>query len=213
MSLIDLKHAFPFAVNTRTVPQDSHGWLDERHKQVFKKIITPDVHLFVELGVWLGKTTRFIAETYPQMEIVSIDHWQGSPEHANMPEVRDKLPTLYETFIANTFAYRQRVNPLRMNTVQGLKQLAMFDVDPDMFYVDAGHDTISVLEDLETIHALFPDAIIMGDDYSWRESGTKIKPVREAVRRFCDKYKLKFELPKLPTMTNMTCYQIFQGTI
>jgi hypothetical protein len=142
--------------------------------------------LVVELGAWLGLSTRFLADHAPNATVVSIDHWLGSPEHRAQSQFRGMLPTLYEAFLAACWEYRGRVIPLRMTTLQGLQTVADFGLAPDLVYVDAEHSFAAVSAELELAGSLFPGARLVGDDYDW-------PGVARAVDAFAVRHGLRVE--------------------
>lgn len=77
------------------------------------------------------------------------------------------LPTLYETFLDLCGDYRHRMVPLRMSTLDGLRVVAEHGFQPDLIYVDAEHSYEAVTADIEMSRDLFPNAVIVGDDYDW----------------------------------------------
>jgi len=130
--------------------------------------VKPGMHTIVELGAWLGLSTRRLADLAPAATIISVDHWQGSPEHQRQERYQKLLPRLYETFLPRCWAYRERVVPLRMSTVDGLRKVAEFGVQPDLIFVDAEHSFDAVTRELALARQLFPKAALVGDDYDWR---------------------------------------------
>jgi hypothetical protein len=56
---------------------------------------------------------------------------------------------------------------LKMDTLAGLRAIHGTGVVVDVIYVDACHEYSSVLAELKLCHALFPRAVIVGDDYQW----------------------------------------------
>jgi hypothetical protein len=158
-------------------PGQEQGWLGEGTEKMLSEVLSPDTKLVVELGAWLGLSTRFIASHAPNAIVVSVDHWKGSPEHMQQERFQKLLPRLFETFQARCWDYRERVVPLRMDTLQGLRTVAEHGLQPDLVYVDAEHTFEAVSAELTLARQLFPGAILGGDDYDW--SG-----VREAVRTF-----------------------------
>jgi hypothetical protein len=136
--------------------------------------------VIVELGAWLGLSTRFLAATAPRATIVSIDHWHGSPEHHQDPALQHLLPTLYESFLVNCWDRRERIIPLRMGTIEGLREIARFKLKPDLIYIDADHSFEAVQDDLATASRLFPTAALVGDDWDW-------EGVRRAVEKFAER--------------------------
>ncbi|HEV3339133.1 MAG TPA: class I SAM-dependent methyltransferase [Pirellulales bacterium] len=103
----------------------------------------------VELGSWLGLSTRFIADRAPNAVIVAVNHWRGSAEHLNDTNLQDLLPILYETFLNRCWRLRDRIIPLRMNTLEALDEIAGCGLCPDLVYLDADHSYEAVRADLE----------------------------------------------------------------
>lgn len=174
-----LREKYPWPTIKPNVLPDPQSMFS--NTQYMKKILNPNLTLIVELGSWLGGSTRFILDGAPNSVVLAIDHWKGSPEHQNN-EWSHKLPTLYETFLVNCWHYRHRLIPMKTTTLQGLQDIYDAGLRPDLFYVDAGHDYDSVMADLEKIHTLFPTSHIVGDDWGW-------PTVRNAVIDFANKHR------------------------
>jgi hypothetical protein len=158
-------------------PGQEQGWLDAGTDVMLTRALSPATRLVVELGAWLGLSTRFIADHAPGAMVVSVDHWKGSPEHVNDPRYQNLLPRLYETFQARCWEYRERVIPLRMTSLEGLSKVAECGLQPDVVYIDAEHSFEAVSAELALARRLFPGAALTGDDYDWAG-------VREAVNGF-----------------------------
>jgi hypothetical protein len=134
---------------------------------VLARELSEETKLVVELGAWLGMSSRFIAEHAPNATVVSVDHWKGSPEHRTQEEFRAVLPTLYESFLEQCWTYRDQIVPLRMTSLEGLQTVADFGLTPDLVYIDAEHSHPAVTSELELARHLFPGAVLVGDDYDW----------------------------------------------
>ncbi len=171
------------------VAPDEHGWFQSCNARLLKRVLGPQTKLLVELGSWLGKSARFMLRAAPGATIICIDHWRGSAEHhaprqpiggtwkcpTEWADVNGKLPRLHETFLRNMWPWRDRVVPLRGDTVTGLRELGRLRLAPDLVYIDAGHGYENVRADLRTALELFPAARIAGDDWIYFEG------VRRAV--------------------------------
>lgn len=166
-----------------SVKKDDHSAFFVNARQL-EGILNDKMCLIVELGPWLGCSTRFILDHAPNAIVLTIDHWKGSAEHFNMPQVRDKLPTLYETFLVNCWEYQKRLIPMKTTTLQGLDEIHACGLQPDFLYIDASHDFQSVMSELQKIHSYFPKSLISGDDWSWPE-------VRKAVETFSHQYRFR----------------------
>ncbi len=178
-------HPWP-AERPPLVPNKKHGWLQDATQEMLARTLTPDTRLVVELGSWLGLSTRFIADRAPQATVVAVDHWQGSPEHHRRPELAQLIGSLYENFLASCWEYRHRVIPLRMNTRDGLRELARHGIQPDVVFIDADHTYAAVKADIEQVRELFPEARVVGDDWNW-------EGVRRAVTEVAEQQNVEVE--------------------
>lgn len=170
-----------------------HGWLNPSTRELLAQFLNDETRLVVELGAWLGLSTRFIADHAPKSAVVAIDHWMGNPPQRERVDMQETLRTLYETFLVSCWEYRKRVVPLRMNTVDGMRELARFELKPDLIYIDADHAYDAVRQDIETAFELFSDAIIVGDDWD-----------REGVQRAASEFSRRHDIP-IRTHGNAWC--------
>jgi hypothetical protein len=134
----------------------------------------------IELGAWLGRSAIHFARTIPQAIIFSIDLW--SNEHllqdvhyttsSENKTILDSKP-IYEQFLANTWDYAFNLEkfagiiPIKMNTIDALELIANLSIPIDMIYIDANHHYDAVLQDIDTVTRLFPEAHILGDDWDY----------------------------------------------
>jgi hypothetical protein len=107
--------------------------------------------------------------------VIALDGWVGSVEHQTDPSVQTWLPTLYDTFLTNCWATRDRLTPVRQLSPHGIYTIRDAGVVPDLVYIDAEHDYDSVWRDIEVVHACFPRAIITGDDWTWESVRTAVQ--------------------------------------
>jgi hypothetical protein len=162
------------------IPIGPLGWLADGAAAVLSSELTLATRVVVELGSWLGMSTRFIADHAACAAVIAIDHWQGSVEHQEHAEFRDMLPRLHESFLAMNWSYRLRVIPPEMTKIEGLEVVAAHEVVPDLIYIDADHRYDALLEDLSSDSRLFSDAVVVGDDYDCPD-------VQRAVTDFASK--------------------------
>jgi predicted O-methyltransferase YrrM len=179
-------HAWPKERPEDAAPGQEQGWLGAGTEVMLARALSPATHLVVELGAWLGLSTRFIANHAPGAVVVSVDHWKGSPEHLTDARYQQLLPRLYETFLARCWDYRDRVVPLRMSSLDGLRKVAEYGLRPDVVYIDAEHSFEAVSAELALARRLFPGAALVGDDYDWAG-------VRDAVTAFARQQGLVVE--------------------
>ena len=166
---------------------DPAGWFSGDNKKVFGSILkNSKCKTIVELGAWLGKSTRWFLDR-PTTEVVyTIDTWEGSKEH----EGQEILRHVYSKFLVNCWDYQERLFHIKDTTLNGLDFLKAEQVEPDFIYVDASHEYEDVLCDLEKAYSLFPKAILTGDDWNWKNwDEGKQKTVKLATQEFARRHR------------------------
>lgn len=172
MGLEDLKAKYAWPVEMPRVNPDAHGWFGECNEHVLSLFLNKETTVVLELGSWLGKSTRFILHKANRATVFAVDHWQGTKQITDdEPACATKLPTLYDTFLVNCWAYRDRLVPMKANTVDAMAELYNAQVVPDVVYLDAAHDFESANADLDAVIKFFPNAVIVGDDFSPKWDG------------------------------------------
>eukprot|EP00633_Aureoumbra_lagunensis_P004498 CAMPEP_0197320210 /NCGR_PEP_ID=MMETSP0891-20130614/58264_1 /TAXON_ID=44058 ORGANISM="Aureoumbra lagunensis, Strain CCMP1510" /NCGR_SAMPLE_ID=MMETSP0891 /ASSEMBLY_ACC=CAM_ASM_000534 /LENGTH=519 /DNA_ID=CAMNT_0042811477 /DNA_START=32 /DNA_END=1590 /DNA_ORIENTATION=+ len=148
-----------------------HGWFLETHKRVLSQLLNENTKCIIELGSWYGASTQWIASKAKNATVYAIDIWDESHiirddhyRNGNTNSILKRHP-LYATFLRNLWFLRDRVIPLRYDTVAGLKLLKDHNIQPDLIYIDADHHYNAVKRDILTCIELFPQAILVGDDY------------------------------------------------
>jgi len=137
------------------------------------KLYSPQ--LVVEVGCWLGGSTRRITEL-SSATVICVDTWLGSEEHqaGRAWQERDGghgqlLNRLFDQFVVNCFDLKDQVVPMRTTSVFALYQLAALNLCPDLIILDGAHDRFSVATELELCRRFFPHARIIVDDYNAAE--------------------------------------------
>ena len=165
-----------------TFALDLQGW--NSTSPVFEEIVAETrPGIIVDVGVWKGASTLFLADLMRQREIdgavIAVDTFLGSPEHC-MPGRRffDLIPRqfgrpmLYEQFLSNVVRSRMqdRVVPLAQASTGAAELLWHAGIRPNLIHIDAAHDYEAVLADARAYwKILAPGGSLMGDDYgpSW----------------------------------------------
>jgi hypothetical protein len=174
VNINDFKLKYPWPDAIPEVKVDGHGWFGWCHQEVLDHLLGSDVKLILELGSWLGKSTRWFCRKCPQATIITVDHWLGTPEiSADDEEAGKKVSTLYETFLINCWKYKNQIIPIRKTTSEAISELATNGIIPDLIYIDASHNYEDVKLDLCMCHSNFPKAQLCGDDYGGKWQGVK----------------------------------------
>jgi predicted O-methyltransferase YrrM len=176
----------PYCHLEKVLPFDPQGWYNNA-SQIEWLFQDNKIETVIEVGSWLGKSTRHIAELLPPTgKLYAIDHWLGSYEHQTQEMWTSYLPTLYDQFLSNVIhaGLTDKIIPIRMASLDAARFLM---VSPDLIYIDASHDYMSVYLDLVTWYPFVEEhGILCGDDCGW-------KSVRKAVRRFAKENGLKID--------------------
>jgi hypothetical protein len=174
------------------LPYNAQGWF-LNGSELESIIKTNHPKTVIEVGCWIGLSTRFIASLLPdEGKLYAIDHWLGSVENqpgewAYVPV----LPVLYEQFLSNVIhaGLTEKIIPIRMDSLKAAEYLHSLKepIIPDLIYLDASHDTESVYADLNAWYPFVQGhGNICGDDWIWNS-------VQLAVKNFAKKHKLKIE--------------------
>lgn len=162
-----------------------HGWLNEENRRTLRRFV-PGARKIIEVGTWLGLSARFMADLAPQATVYCVDTWLGSYEHHENPDWSKFLPTLWDQFVVDCWDYRDRIVPVKMDSVEGMLQLFEDEQFPDIIYIDGGHRYDVVYGDIKTAMALWPTARLIGDDWGW-------EGVRRAVEELVPEDRLKVD--------------------
>lgn len=164
------------------LPFDGHGWfLNENYLAPI--IYTNQPKTVIEIGSWLGCSTRFIASHMPEDGVLyAIDTWRGtSNEAVHMQDAR--LPYLYQLFLSNVkhAGLTHKIIPVRMDSIEASKAL---NVKADLIYLDGAHDAESVYNDIISWHPhLNENGVICGDDWAWASVQDGVKKAAEKLNK------------------------------
>lgn len=187
-SLLYAKVDSPYDTLKVLRPFVDQGWYC--NSQQMKELIQKhDVRTIIEIGVWIGQSTIHMARTmHADGKIFAVDHFLGSPEHQPGENAwQPWFPYLYEQFLSNVIHAKltHKIVPVRMTSLEAASYLSK--VRPDLVYIDAGHDTESVYNDLCRWYPFVEGrGILCGDDWLW-------DTVRVAVERFAAERRLKID--------------------
>lgn len=158
--------------NIEILPFDGHGWFvnPSQINAVIKKIRPKTV---IEVGSWLGQSTRFIANLIDSdAKIYCIDTWSGAPlptedEKIAYGNEAQRLRSLYQQFLSNIIHAKltHKVIPIRMESIEAAHKLNLL---ADLIYIDAAHSEQAVYDDItEWISHLNTNGVLCGDDWHW----------------------------------------------
>lgn len=192
MTLDDLRMRFAWPDVMPDVPPDPHSFLDKSTATYLARAVKPEMTCVVELGSWLGASTRIILDAAPNALVFAVDHWRGPASmHRKVHEhLRGKIPTLKETFLRNCWEYRDRLIPVQADTIEGMTLIRETGVRPDLVFIDADHTFDAVYRDISIAMTFFPGAVIVGDD--WRAKAGQHE-LQRAVKRIAAERNMKIK--------------------
>jgi predicted O-methyltransferase YrrM len=136
------------------------GWFIKQAQKTMDSLCRHvERRIAIEVGAWIGKSTRFLAERFDL--VIAVDHWLGSAEHRE--KYAHLLPVLFDQFLSNCVKFRDKILPLRM-TSEEAAQLPLPKVG--LIYIDGCHEEAEVRADIERYYGFLAEGGVMcGDDF------------------------------------------------
>ena len=139
-----------------------------------------DVKVLLEIGSFLGGSTRVWLDASPELVVIAVDPWKGDwGEFARRNGYDDCVEQLsrvdggYETFLTNLWDHRERIIPVRGLAPAILHEVHAAGVSPDLIYIDSDKSG----RELSTCQRLFPASLLTGDDWTWgADEGYPMRP-------------------------------------
>jgi hypothetical protein len=157
---------------------DLQGW-GSQHEYLSDAIEQLRPSVIVEVGVWKGGSTVFMADVAKRLGlptvVIAVDTWLGSSEHwlhSNLFSEMSFLngyPALYHKFLSNAIraGVANYVMPIPIASLGAAEILASLGVTASIIHVDGAHDYDSVTADLRAWWPLVAaGGVLIGDDYT-----------------------------------------------
>lgn len=174
-----IKNLFNWPTEKPNVVENKQNWFQAAGIiGIYNLIEKINPKIILELGSWTGAgSTSFILKNSPESHLICVDHWSNDKNiHAeqftdgDLTQINNDAhiyPVLWDTFLNNTWNYRERLTPIRKKTSEALPYLHGLNIPIDLIYVDAHHNYEAAFHDISTCLKYWPNATICGDDYSW----------------------------------------------
>jgi hypothetical protein len=184
--LDQLRLLYPWPAVRPAVPPVDRGWDGGGRDIVTRRLVERSCKIVLEIGSFLGLSTRTWLSAAPAVTVVCVDPWFDQYEDdsglRHWPDVVGK--NIYHLFLSSCWEFRERIIPVRGTSPTELQVIADLGVQPDLIYIDGDHAYDAALADIETSHRLFPQALLTGDDWTWDKHTRTPAAVREAVEDF-----------------------------
>lgn len=146
-----------------------HGWLSKDTAYNLKYALNHfKPKTVLELGSWLGKSAHYMKTLSPNITLYCYDKFQNvclTPYSYNDPTPLDRFYfnfLRYETFWSNM----NKFDNVYAIQEDAYKSLDMMDPKKiEMIYIDFIKSETKLMKFLERIFKLFPDTVIVGDDF------------------------------------------------
>jgi hypothetical protein len=167
-------------------------------KKIFDILFSKyNINIFVEIGTFTGGGIKYLLGKKENIFIISIDTWdnqllidilkkdkqlESNPYH--IFEIINELETysIYDAFLTNIWENKDKILPLKMDSINGLEKIKELNITPDVIYIDSSHQYENTKNELDVANNLFPNSIIYGDDYSETYDGV-IRAVDEFIKK------------------------------
>lgn len=137
----------------------------------------------MEIGCWIGATTRALAENAMGM-VWCVDMWDGgTDEYIKGRLAEETVQHIYVRFRENTKDLGN-LNVIRGNSVSVARSIFLSERCPlfNMIYIDASHDYESVKSDIRAWKFLLADdGLLCGDDFDEELFPGVVKAVKELL--------------------------------
>jgi len=158
-----LRKEYDFPKEKPKEKPDYNGWFRAGNSAMLRMMLTERVNVILELGSLFGLSTRNMLNFAPNSIIICIDTWKGNSNWKDCNYFKDK--DLFNIFLATNWELKDRIIPIKTDSISGMKIVKKFKIKPDLIYIDASHEYKDVKKDVETAKELFPQSLLCGDDY------------------------------------------------
>ncbi len=170
-----------------------HGWFNAPDQAVYDMAVeqAKDGDIFVEVGVWLGRSACYMAERIQSsgkaIQFFAVDVWKVFDYEKRLLDDLKRMgnPDLMALFLENVDAagVSEFVIPLRLESIRAAR--CFREKSLSFVYIDASHGYDQVCADIAVwLPKIKPGGMIAGHDYD-RDG------VRRAVNeRFADRIEL-----------------------
>lgn len=185
-----IKDKYPWPEIKPNAPPINHTWFGHEQEALFNKFVSSSLQVIVELGTWMGGSSRKFYELCPNAQIYTIDNYSNFTDFNPCAidwRLEKYLDNLRDIFFSINWEYRDRVTQLNETTQDGMNILKMEGIEAELVYVDGGHDFDHCYSDICLACACWPNAQIIGDDYD-------LPGVRKAVDIYAKDEKLTVDV-------------------
>lgn len=147
------------------------GWAAFSRLYIEMVAEAPDPAHFVEVGSWLGRSAALMAveivNSKKQIKFDCIDPWtDGGPDLRHTAFFKTQTVPIYDQFISNLAPVWDRINAMRMTSLEAARTYA--DASLDFVMLDGDHSYDAVRADIAAfLPKMKSGSVLSGDDFEW----------------------------------------------
>lgn len=191
-SVVSLQARYPWPIEQPAPDVEGVGRPAEGLDLALSALAEHDAPVIVEIGAEFGGSTRTWLRSLQRCCVVSVDPWPDDYPTKHWPKITeavDRGTSIQHLFMTFCWEYRDRLVAMRGTSPGALMELRDLGLEPTLVYIDGDHRYEAVMRDLIVADTLFPEAILCGDDWSFRPKARKYRgmtlPVQFAVNDYC----------------------------
>jgi glycosyltransferase involved in cell wall biosynthesis len=151
------------------------NWLRPEHHHMLKEALTEDTKCVLEVGVGAGLTNCAIADYASEAKIVVADQWFDTID-SDMR--RQACRSLLDQFCVNSWDFRDRITILNASARSAIQMASAIGFRPQVLVI-ACNNLSGLAQDIATAMDLFPDAVVLGDNWYWPAIRRLLEPLIE----------------------------------
>jgi SAM-dependent methyltransferase len=183
-NILNLANRYPWPDSRpaeKTSIQD-RVWILPSVRQALADTIKVDDQCIVELGCWIGRTTRMLSDLAHHSTVVCIDPWTKYP-FAHVDSSDEHLEgELFDRFTLECWDIKDRVVPMRREYIDGLRELADSGVAPNVIFFNAITDCPELFLAICAALDLFPKTMLIGHCYDRSQVAKELQAMRDQRR-------------------------------
>lgn len=155
------------------------GWFGLDNCKIYDYLIKNTITggSFLELGAWLGRSSAYLIDNAPNLNITIIDSWEGSDSELDTNHKLVKTADIFSMF-------KKNMGDRKFNFFKGRAENLVDKFEDESFdtiFIDMDHSYDSVKRDIQLwLNKVKKGGILAGDDYRETLPGV-MKAVQELL--------------------------------
>lgn len=171
--IANLAARYPWPENQpETGVVDNGIWMLPSVRQALSDTIKVDHHCILEIGCWIGRSSRFIAELAGNSSVICLDQWNEDESSG------DSMDRVFDSFRHECWEMRHRLITMRREIMEGLREVADCGICPDVIFFNSSSEDPLFPQYLTAALDLFPSSILLGHCFDKPEVNALLENLR-----------------------------------